>query len=256
MYAYTHGVEDKEIYINKGQAFGGAAIGILLFGRTGYAFPPGSVENATTFKYPIHYKIIDAASVEKVVSPDPDPEVLEQLIRGAKELQINGCRAVIGACGYFANYLPQVAARMDVPCYFSSLMQIPLMLRSMSPTKKIGIICADGTVLPKAPALANCGVDDLSRIVIQGAEILPEMQKILKGVGHYNFLTLEKGVVEIAEKMVAENKDIGAILLECTLFPAHAAAVQKAVQLPVLDFSTLIDWVYCLVVRKPFNGYM
>ncbi len=256
MYTYTRKIEDKEIYINEGQAFGGAAIGILLFGQTGYAFPPGSVENATTFNYPIHYKIIDAASVEKVVSIEPDPEVLEQLVQGAEELQTNGCRAIIGACGYFANYLPDVAARMDIPCYFSSLMQIPLMLRSMPLNKKIGIICADGTVLPTAPALANCGVDDLSRIVISGAEVLPEMQKILKGAGHYNFLKLEKGIVEIAEKMVKENEDIGAILLECTLFPTHASAVQRAVQMPVMDFSTLIDWVYSIVIRKPFSGYM
>ena len=256
MYIYTPEIEDQEVHINEGQAFGGAAIGILLFGQTGYAFPPGSVENATTFKYPIHYKIVDAASVEKVVSPVPDPEVLEQLLKGAKELRTQGCRAIIGACGYFANYLPEVAREMDVPCFFSSLMQIPLMLQAISPDKKIGIICADGRVLPNAPALENCGVTDRSRIVISGAEVLPEMQKILKGVGHYNFLTLEKGIVEIAKKMVAENKNIGAILLECTLFPTHAAAVQKAVQMPVFDFSTLIDWVYSIVVRRTFSGYM
>ena len=256
MYTYTNQIEDQEIYINDGQAFGGAAIGILLFGQTGYAFPPGSVENATSFKYPIHYKIVDAASVEKVVAPSPNSEVLEQLIKGGNELQTQGCRAIIGACGYFANYLPEVVKEMKVPCFFSSLMQIPLMLQAISPNKKVGIICADGTVLPSAPALKNCGVTDLSRIVIRGAEILPEMQKILKGVGHYNFLTLEKGVVEIAQNMVEENKDIGAILLECTLFPTHAAAVQKAVQMPVFDFSTLIDWVYSTVVRKPFGGYM
>lgn len=256
MYAFTRQIEDEEIYINSGQAFGGAAIGILLFGQTGYAFPPGSVENATTFNYPVHYQIIEAASVEKVVSPTPDPDVLEQLIQGATKLQTQGCRAVIGACGYFANYLPQVAASVDIPCFFSSLMQVPLMLQSLALDKKIGIICANGSVLNDAPALTNCGITDLSRIVISGAEVLPEMQKILKGVGHYNFLTLENGIVELATKMVEENRNIGAILLECTLFPTHAAAVQKAVRKPVLDFSTLIDWVYSIVLRKSFSGYM
>jgi len=41
--------------------------------------------------------------------------------------------------------------------------------------------------------------------------------------------------------MVAENPDIGALLLECTLFPTHAWAIQEAVQLPVYVFTTLID---------------
>lgn len=256
MYAYTPNIEDKEIYINKGQAFGGAAIGILLFGETGYGFPPGSVENATTFRYPIHYKIIDEASVENVVSPEPHPQVLSQLIKATKELEIQGCRAVIGACGYFANYLPQVAEQVSVPCFFSSLMQIPLMLKSMAPNRKIGIICANGNVLPAAPALENCGVTDRSRVVISGAEVLPEMQKILKGVGHYNFLKLEKGIVDIAREMVEKDNQIDAVLLECTLFPTHSAAVQRAIRMPVFDFSTLIDWVQSIVVRKSFGGYM
>lgn len=256
MYAYTPYIENEDIHINKGQAFGGAAVGILLFGETGYSFPPGSVENATTFNYPVHYKIVNAASVENVVSPQPHPQVLSELIKGAKELEIQGCRAIIGACGYFANYLPQVANKVRVPCFFSSLMQIPLMLQSMAPDKKVGIICADGTVLPNAPALKNCGVADRSRIVISGAEVLPEMQKILKGIGHYNFLKLERGIVNIAEEMISKDEKIAAVLLECTLFPTHAAAVQKAVRMPVFDFSTLIDWVQSIVVRRPFGGYM
>lgn len=118
MYAYTPLIEDEEIHINKGQTFGGAAIGILLFGQTGYSFPPGSVENATTFRYPIHYSIVDEASVENVVSPELHPAVLSQLVNKTKELETQGCRAVIGACGYFANYLPQVAAKVSVPCFF------------------------------------------------------------------------------------------------------------------------------------------
>jgi hypothetical protein len=249
-------VRDAEVYVKEGQVMGGVALGIILFGQAGYALPPGSVENATTFSFPVYYKAIDAASVERVVSPNLDPDVLKQLIEAGKEMERQGCRAIIGACGYFANYLPDVTKALDIPCFFSSIMQIPIILRSLKPGRKVGIICADGSVLSTAPVLKNCGVDDPSTVVVGGAEVLPEMQKILKGVGHYNPGKLEIGLVELAKQMIKENPDVGAFLLECTLFPTHARAVQEAVRLPVFDFSTLIDWVYSAVVRRSFAGYM
>jgi len=256
MYTYTETLRDEEVYAKEGQFVGGVAIGIILFGQTGYALPPGSVENATTFRYPVVFRAIPAASVERVVSPRLDPEVLNQLIATGMEMEKQGCRAIVGACGYFGNYLPEVTKHLSVPCFFSSIMQVPIILRSMRPGKKVGIICADGRVLSSAPVLKNCGVDDPSSVVIVGAEVLPEMQKILRGAGSYNPYRLEQGVVELAKDMVREDPEVGAVLLECTLFPTHAHAVQNAVRLPVYDFSTMIDWVYSAVVRRPFAGYI
>ena len=256
MYTYTQHLRDEEVHSIEGQVVGGVAIGIILFGQAGYAMPPGSVENATSFNYPVHYTAIDAASVESVVSPDLDPEVLSQLIEAGKYLQRQGCRAVIGACGFFGNYLPEVVGELDVPCFFSSLMQVPLILRSLKPGKKVGVLTANGEVLGGAPVLKNCGIEDSSQVIISGAEVLPEMQKILAGEGHYNVYQLEKGLVQLARDMVDEHPEVGAMLLECTLFPTHGRAVQDAVRLPVYDFVTLIDWVYSAVVRRPFPGYI
>ena len=49
-------------------------------------------------------------------------------------------------------------------------MQIPIMLRSLKPNQKVGVICANGRVLSSMPALEYCGVDDLSQVII-GAEV-------------------------------------------------------------------------------------
>ena len=256
MYAYIDQVEDKDLQVNDRQFVAGVAIGIILFGQTGYALPPGSVENATTFKYPVYYRSIEAASVESVVSSEMNPDVLRQLVETGKEMEAQGCRAVVGACGYFANYLPEVKKALEVPCFFSSIMQVPIILNSLRPGKKVGILCANGSVLSTAPVLKNCGVHDPASVVISGAEVLPEMQKILKGTGSYNPSELERGLIRLAEEMVEANPEVGAILLECTLFPTHAWAIQNAVRMPVYDFTTLIDWVYTAVVRRPFTGYV
>ncbi len=256
MYPYQQGVEDQELHGLNGQALGGVAVGIILFARAGGGLPPGSVENALTFNYPVLFQPIEAASVKAVVSPTLDEGVTSQLVKAGLYLEQQGCRAIIGACGYFANYLPQVVKKLHKPCYFSSLMQIPLILNSLRPEQKVGILCADGSILETAPALKNCGVRDKSRIVIAGAEVLPEMKKILVDSGSHNPKILENELIELGRNMLSREPDIGALLLECTLFPTYAWAIQKALQLPVFDFSTLIDWVHSSVVRRQYPGYM
>lgn len=250
---------DEWVSCKKGRAFGGCAIGILLFGHAPYAFPPGSVENASSFKYPVHYRIIKSASVDAVVTNGADNAVLTESIEAAKELEAQGCRAIIGGCGYYANYLPQIRNEVSVPCFMSSLMQLPIILNSIAPDKKVAVICADASVLPYADALKNVGVTDQSRLVIGGGNVsdIPDMtNEILPGTGGYNPKALERQVVATVEKFVKEDPGIGAVLLECTLYPPCSYAVQKAVNLPVFDFITMIDWVQAAVVKQPFYGFI
>ncbi len=104
--------------------------------------------------------------------------------------------------------------------------------------------------------LSQCGVDDLSAIVIAGAEALPDIRNILECGGQLNSQRLEQGLVGIARQLVSENPEVGAILLECSDMPPYAWAVQNSVKLPVFDFTTLINWVYSAVVRRPFAGFI
>ena len=67
---------------------------------------------------------------------------------------------------------------------------------------------------------------------------------------------IERELVGVAREVVSKNPDVGAFLLECTELPPYAWAIQKAVRLPVFDFTSLINWVYNAVVRRPFAGYV
>lgn len=261
MYVYQEQNPDRRIMNSEGRCFAGVPIGIILFGVANYTLPPGSVENATSFKYPVYYKAIPAADHTNVLRPEPHPEVLAQLIATAKEMQGQGCRAIIGACGYFGNYLPMVRKEVDVPCFFSSLMQLPMILNSIPENKKVGIICSNGSVMPETNVIKNCRVsdEDRSRLVIRGGGgdvDMPEMVNVLKDLGGYNPKQLEREVVKCAERMLKDEPDIAAFLLECTLLPACSYAVQEALRMPVYDFVTLIDWVHSAVVHRPFYGYI
>ena len=253
-YAHLNSLDQPDIQISmsKGRLTGGNAIGILVI-NDWYPYLPGDVANASTYNFPVQYKILEDITVERILRADP--ALLDLVIEGGKELQKQGARAIVGACGYFGNYQKEAAAIFDIPVFLSSLLQASVIKRGLKPAQKVGIICGDADSLtPKL--LSQCGVDDLTGIVIAGAQDLSEFQNVLQGTGHFNGYKLQHELVGLAQQFVSDNPQIGAILLECSAFPPFAWAIQNAVKLPVFDFSTLINWVYNAVVRRPFAGFV
>jgi hypothetical protein len=47
--------------------------------------------------------------------------------------------------------------------------------------------------------------------------------------------------------MVEEHRDIGAIVLECTLIQPYAQAIRNSTGLPVYDITTLAKLLYAVV---------
>jgi hypothetical protein len=50
----------------------------------------------------------------------------------------------------------------------------------------------------------------------------------------------EAEVVAAARRLIARERNIGALLFECTNFPPHRGAVERATGLPVYDVFTLV----------------
>ena len=254
MYNHTEHLGENDVTWWEGRRVGGIAIGVIQLSAN-IPMIPGNMGNASTFDFPLLYEPMDITG-EMVVSTKPHPEVLKRSVEAGKKLAAQGVRAICGNCGFFANYQQQVAAELEVPFFSSSLLQIPLILMSLKPDEKVGIITADGPKLTEAPALVNCGVTDCSRIVIAGAEDTSEMKKILTTSGTYNPRKFELQLIDIARKMTVSDPMIRAILLECTELAPHARAIQEAVELPVWDFPTMVNWIYSGVVRNNYSGFM
>ena len=145
-YGYMPGPEqaDCEITIPTGQHVAGGAIGILAL-TLSYPLLPGNVVNASTYRYPVLFKILEGTSIPQIMSAERS--LLDKVIDGARELERQGVRAVIGACGYFANYQKEAAAALTVPTFLSSVLQIPVISRSLKPGQKVGVLCADAASL-------------------------------------------------------------------------------------------------------------
>ena len=52
--------------------------------------------------------------------------------------------------------------------------------------------------------------------------------------------------------MIADNPDIGALVLECTEMPLYAHAIRQATGLLVFDSVALVRFVYDAIVKQKY----
>jgi hypothetical protein len=259
LYNEKIGYGDREVTGYKGRYVYGPTVGILQL-PANIPMLPGDMGNPTTFDFPVLYELIEEIDPFWVLATDPHPVVMKKLIAACKRLTIQGVTTIIGNCGFFANYQPEVAESLDpgVQFFNGSLMQVPMLLTSVGANKKVGVLTANAELLIPSPALKNSGVsdEDMSRVVIVGNEKGEEMNRITGETGSFSPKALEKELVDLAVKMVKQHPDIGAVVLECTEFPPYAHAIQDAIRLNVWDFVTMTNFMHAGAMRKPFTGWM
>lgn len=237
---------------NKKQSWYGESIGILILDAT-YPCIPGNVGNASTFPFPVRYKVVKEASIERLIKKR-DKTLVQPFIDAVIELQEEGVKAITGACGFMALFQREVSDAVDVPVFLSSLLQIPFIYQIKN--QKIGIITADSKSLTPEHFI-SVGVNKEIPLLIGGMEDQKEFREaILEEKGTLDSDLIEGEVVGVAKKLITENPDIGALVLECSDLPPYAHAIQKEVNLPIFDFTTMIQYVHTALVRKEFQGFI
>ncbi len=239
--------------VRAGQVSYGEAIGIILLDSCA-PFIPGDVANATTYDFPVRFQRVPGLTVERIFNHDMT--ILESVIEAGAALKREGVRAVTGDCGFMALYQQELACRLDLPVFMSSLLQIPFMVRLISESEKIGIITANSYALDDE-ILRPCGADLPGRLVIRGLEQCPNFSAaIIEEKGELDTGKVETEVVSVAMDLLRDVPHVKLLLLECSVLPPYGAAVQQATGLPVFDFVTMINYVYTAVVKQRFTGFM
>ena len=258
LYAPQEGFNDTDVTWWPGRNFSGVTIGLLQF-QANLPMIPGNMGNATTFDFPMAYREMNAANVYDVMSTTPVERFTDAAVEAAKWLEMQGVRAIIGNCGFWGHYQIAVQERIDTPFFSSSLMMLPMMVRCLPKKQKVGVITANGPLLSEGAAIENCGLSlDLmkERVVIEGCEDDLEFARAMAVKGVYNPEKFEQDVLAGVTRLLKRDPDIGVILLECTELSPHAHAVQRLVNMPVWDYTSMTNWIYSGTVRRPFSGHV
>ncbi len=229
----------------------GIALGILTLDSK-FARIPGDVGNATTYDFPVAYKIIKGATGPRVLGGDR--RLLEPFLDAARELEEMGCRAITTSCGFLALFQRELASAVSIPVFTSSLLQVDMVWRMLRPDQKVGILTADKSCL-KEEFFQSVGCEKTPKVVY-GLEHSVMPIAFNNGEGSYEVEVLRGQMEAEAEKMVTEHPEVGAIVLECTNMPPFAAAIQRRTDRPVFDYTTLANYVYNALYRMEFQGHM
>ena len=230
----------------------GHAIGILLLDYRG-PFIPGDVGNASTYRYPVLYKLVEGLTFDLVLSGDRRAEAL--IVEAAKDLERFGVRGISSDCGFLVEHQQAVAREVKCPVFLSSLLQIPYLAMMFETGRPIG--CITATRSPSSNRLLElAGVKSDINVVLRGMENYEHFKwAILEEGGELDSDLIEEEVIAEARDMVHKHPDLSSIVLECSLLPPYARAVQDAVGVPVFDFITMIDYFYQGTHRQPYQGY-
>jgi hypothetical protein len=222
-----------------GKAIYGAPLGILMLEAR---FPriPGDMGNATTWPFPVLYRVVKGASPERVVLQGARG-LLPDFLDAAAELVAQGAEAITTNCGFLSLYQRELAAHVGVPVAASSLIQVPWVQATLPPGKQVGIVTVSAQSLtPRHLEAAGVPLDT----PFVGTEDGREFFRVLI-LGEKQDMDIDLAASEILDAgrtLVERHPDIGAIVLECTNMPPYAAALRDALNLPVYDIYSLITW--------------
>ena len=233
-----------------GRAIYGAPLGILMLDAR---FPriAGDMGNATTWPFPVLYRVVRGASPERVVLQGACG-LLDDFIAAAQDLVALGAEAITTNCGFLALFQAELAAAVRVPVATSSLMQVPWVQATLPPGKRVGVLTVSKASLTPAHLIA-AGVPADTPII--GTEGGREFFRVLITAEKQDLdvALAEQDILTAGRELLAAHRDIGAIVLECTNMPPYAAALQAACGLPVYDIYSMITWFHAGLRPRRFD---
>ena len=228
----------------------GYALGILCMDEY-LPFPPGCVNNSSSFRYPVLHKLVPGWRSADVMA-GATGKYLNTMIDKARELEADGVRGIISNCGYALQHQADLANAVKIPVALSSLCLLPMIGSSLGPNGAIGILCTAAPPLTRA-FIESAGIRVRNPLVIEGLIDEPGFQTLAAACGlaqksdealiSFDSDDIERDLVRVATCMQKNHPELGAILFECSEFGPYAHAVQAATELPVFDFITLADYL-------------
>ncbi len=216
-------------------------IGIILL-DTQFPRLIGDIGNKETFTFPVIYEKVDGAFPSRLIQ-ERDPALLPRFIAAARSLVSRGAQAITTSCGFLALWQEEIASTVGVPVFTSSLIQIPWVYEMMGRKGRIGVMTIDARSLTK-DHLKGVHAEAIP-LVIRGMKRGGEFYRVF-AMNHrdLDYSKAEKEIVEEVSNLVKENRDLSAIVLECTNMSVFRKAIRREIRIPLFDHLSLMDYVW------------
>ena len=236
--------------VTGGKSIYGVSVGILMLDAR---FPriPGDMGNATTWPFPVHYRVVRDATPDLVVRKGA-MGTLDAFIAAARDLVRDGVDGITTNCGFLALFQEELADAVQVPVATSSLMQVAMVNRLLPKGKRAGILTISGSTLT-SEHLNKAGVPEGTPIgTTEGGREFT--RAILGNEPELDVDLARQDNVDAALALRDANPDMGAIVLECTNMVPYAADIRSATGLPVFSIYNFVCWFQQGLAPGTFRG--
>jgi len=216
------------------------ALGIIML-NTRFPRAVGDIGNPETFTFPVRYRIVAQATVDRVVRADGlSAALVDGFVAAAHELAAAGVAGLTTSCGFVAICQNELARRCPLPMVASSLCQVPLVQAALPAGRRVGVITIDARKLTPAHLAAVSAPADTPFVGTEGGTELTRV--IERDLQELDPAKACQDVLDAGEALVAKAPDVGAIVLECTNMAPYARALALHLGLPVFDILSLLEW--------------
>jgi hypothetical protein len=240
----------------------GMGLGIMICDEAYPGFP-GDVRNASAWPFPVQYEVVKGVDLQALVWAKDKTPCLEPIRQAALNLEKMGCRAIAAECGYYAWFQKEISEAVSVPCFLSSLLQVPMAQQVVGANKVVGVLVALKKQLQEKH-LTSVGIVPGSDYVVEGAEDggccaefdhlwVKSLQTDPPGAFYEK---TEKEFVKVAVDFYHANPKMGAMVLECTGMQPFARAIQREIDIPIFSWGTLLEYAWSVAVHRDYYGHV
>lgn len=241
--------------IRGGRTTYGMAVGVLMLDTV---FPriPGDIGNATTFRYPVCYHVVEGASTDRIMAEEPDPKLVEPFVEGARILEKTGVRVITTSCGFLGPFQPYLAEAVKIPVISTALVQVPA-VSAMVGGRKVAVLVEKAHIMTENHFRGAGWSSKEISVVVHGMSEDAYFPTVF--IGNSREADIDRLTADMAatgESLVRAHPDVGAVVCECTNFVPFNRTLQQIVKVPVFDIVTLVHSVCEASVRQRFDGFM
>lgn len=203
---------------------------------------PGCMVCPDTFPYPVTRKVVPGAATPR--TPEDAEALLPNYIETAQQLEQEGVAAITANCGLMALLQDELADSVGVPVVLSSLLAVPTVARMRGSGQRVGILTFYEDAVGEANFRASGWSRDTYPVSVAGVSQYDSWQEFLRTKEMDEELRAQAGrdLLVTIEGLLARERDIGALVSECTLLPAVIQDLREEVPVPIYDILTVLDW--------------